>query len=89
MEGKNIIVQIGPDGRLSTSSSLQTGAAEDDFYYTGSVPKKLTFTAQGGGGQIWGESTGSEVEGSKETDYESFFVGTQQEFEEAGRHPNP
>lgn len=41
------IFTLGPDGRLRTSSSLETGWAKDEFYFAADGKKKVSATVMG------------------------------------------
>lgn len=87
--GGKLIFDIGRDGRLYTSSGLETGWARDE-YYIDNGSKKLSVSNWGGGGMIWGSSTGlSQVQGARGISYENFFVGTEEQFQKASQQPRP
>ena len=87
-DGK-LIFEIGRDGRLCTSSALEYGWAKDAYFYVGKSRTMIPSTVSGGGGFIWGGSTGSTQTGSVERTYESFFVGTEDQFTHAAERPTP
>jgi hypothetical protein len=85
-----LILHLDENGRLCTSSELQTGWAIDEYFYVGSSRTKLASSAWGGGGRIWGESTGSvSKSGVKDRTFGTFFVGTEEEFKRATPAPIP
>ena len=85
-----LVFRLGKDGRFCTSSTLQLGVAKDEYYYVGNSRRELPVTGWGGGGLIWGGSTGSvQTPGLKEKTYENFFVGTEQQFKQAPDMPRP
>jgi hypothetical protein len=87
-DGK-IVFQIGNDGRFCTSSALEFGWAKDAYFYVGKSRTKIPSTVPGGGGLIWGGGTGSVQTNSVEKTYETFFVGTEEEFKHADQQPRP
>jgi hypothetical protein len=87
-DGK-LIFEIGHDGRLCTSSAQEFGWAKDAYFYVGKSRTAIPGTVSGGGGLIWGGSTGSTQTGSVERVYESFFIGTEDQFTHAAEHPTP
>jgi hypothetical protein len=87
-DGK-LIFQIGPDGRLVTSSSVEFGWASDEYVYVGTTRTKLAVTGWGGGGRVWGEANGQvQRAGLKPLVYEIFFIGLESEFN-ASKAPDP
>jgi hypothetical protein len=87
-DGKRVF-EIGHDGRFCTSSALESGWAKDAYFYVGRSRTAIPSTVSGGGGLIWGGSTGITQTGSVERTYESFFVGTEGQFAHADKHPIP
>ena len=88
-EGK-LVFQIGSDGRFCTSTALESGWAKDAYYYIGKSRTKIQSTGWGGGGMIWGGSTGSvQQPGNMEKTYANFFVGTEEQFKLAAGLPRP
>ena len=86
-DGK-VVLKIGGDGRCCTSSALEFGWAKDAYFYVGKSRTEIRGTVPGGGGLIWGGGTGS-VQTSAEKTYETFFVGTEQQFTHASQPPTP
>lgn len=84
-----IVFQIGSDGRCCTSSALEFGWAKDSYVYVGKSRNQIPSTVPGGGGLVWGGGTGSVQTKSAEKTYETFFVGTEQQFTYADRPPTP
>jgi hypothetical protein len=87
--GKSV-VPIGSNGRYCTSSDLEDGWAKDTYFFVGKSRSEIQATGWGGGGLIWGGSTGREQQqGKPDTVYENFFVGTEDQFNHAGEQPRP
>jgi hypothetical protein len=82
-EGGHYLFVIPRNGTLRTSSRLEGGVANDDFYYINAKGnrQKLESTGWGEGGMIWAESTGNDNEGKI---YERFFVGTEKQLKDYG-----
>ena len=87
-DGK-LIFHIDANGRLCTSSTMEYGWAKDTFYYVGKNRAEIPGTAPGLGGLIWGEGNGSVQRGTVERSYQTFFIGTEDEFKHAPGHPVP
>ena len=87
-DGK-LVFEIGRDGRLCTSSPLQYGWAKVEYFYVGKARIAIPCTVSGGGGLIWGSSTGSTQTGNVERKFESFFVGPEDQFTQADKQPTP
>jgi|GEM_PF-3335123 hypothetical protein len=87
MKDGKIVVEISNKGRCCTSSTLDFGWAEDSYFYVGKTRSKLPSTAPNGGGLIWGGGTSSVHTKGPEKTYETFFVGTEQQFTAAGPSP--
>jgi uncharacterized protein DUF6843 len=86
-DGK-LVFSIGKDGRVCTSSKMEVGWANDEYYYVGTSRRKLPATAPGVGGMVWGAGTGSsQTMSQKPRVYETFFIGTEQQFNSAPKHP--
>jgi hypothetical protein len=85
----NLVFQIGSDGRCCASSALGFGWAKDAYFYVGKSRSEIPSTVPGGGGLIWGGGTGSVQTKSAEKTYETFFVGTEQQFSHANQRPTP
>ena len=77
------VVKFPSDGHLRTSSQIEYGWAQDEYYYvSGSDRKLLKLTGWGKGGMIWGGFNGSQ-QGIDET-YEGVFIGTEEQFKSLG-----
>ena|SRR6267378_19195 len=74
-------------GVLTTSSEMEYGWAQDQyFYYSGETRRQLPSTGWGGGGMIWAEYNGqTTVPPDNEPYYQGFFVGTEAEYKDYGR----
>ena len=86
---EKLVFMIGSDGRACTSSALEFGWAKDAYLYVGKSRTEIPSTVSGGGGLIWGGSTGSTQTGSTERTYANFFVGTEQQFTNSIEQPRP
>jgi hypothetical protein len=84
-----LIFQIGKDGRFCTSSAPEFGWAKDAYFYVGKSRTEIPSTVSGRGGLIWGGGTGSVQVGSLERTYETFYVGTEEQFKQAAKQPIP
>ena len=84
---EKLVFKIGSDGRFCTSSPPEYGWAKDAYYYVGRSRTELRSTGWGGGGLIWGGSIGG-ASGEPGT-HETFFVGTEAQFQHASRAPIP
>ncbi|MGH9461554.1 MAG: DUF6843 domain-containing protein [Vicinamibacteria bacterium] len=81
-EGRRII-RIPDDGRLCTSSDLEVGVAVDEFFLVGETRAKVLEVGEPRDRLIWGWSNGTErIPGEPDKVFVSFFVGTEQQFEE-------
>jgi len=87
-DGK-LIFEIGLDGRFCTSSTPEFGWAKDAYFYVGKSRTAIPSTVPGGGGLIWGGGTGSVQTKSAEKTYQTFYVGTENQFTHASEHPTP
>jgi hypothetical protein len=88
-DGK-LIFHVGGDGHMATSSKCEFGWSHDEYFYVGTTPIELERTAWGGGGQIWAGSNGStQTAGQRPRTYETFFVGSEAAFKNAGIEPQP
>jgi len=79
------ICRIPADGVLVTSSVLEDGWAQDEYFYYGSNGslKSLPATDWGKGGMIWAGETGFDQESGVATPHrlnEKFFVGTESQY---------
>lgn len=98
LEEGHDLCKIPRDGRLETSSSLEDGWASDEFFYISAKGRQvIKRTGWGEGGMIWGGSTsdGSVGIGTDKgmktvhtSPTETFFVGTEQQFQKAGPKPH-
>ena len=71
-------------GKIQTSSEMEYGAANDEYYYfDGDSRSSLKQTGWGGGGLIWGGFNGKS-EGKAQHVYQYFFVGTEAQLREFG-----
>lgn len=79
-EGK-FLLEIGEDGILSTSNSIEYGAARDEYYYlTENGELKPLLISK----NIFASSVGSsEDHNGREMVQEKFFVGNEAQFEES------
>ncbi len=84
MEGGRFIFRFLPSAFLQTSSPEHFGWAKDEFFYyrDGSL-RPLPQTGRGGGGMIWGHINGEAHTVSGKHQYEEFFVGSEQQFQQA------
>jgi len=88
-DGK-LIFSLSDRGVLCTSSKLEEGWATDTYFFVGQSRTPIRNTGWGGGGLIWGGSRGEcEVTGKPAHSYESFFVGSEDEFKSAPAAPEP
>ena len=84
MEDGRFILRFPPEARLQTSSPEHFGWAKDEFfYYRDRTLRPLSQTARGGGGAIWGRINGEAMTLSGKHQYEEFFVGSEQQFQQA------
>lgn len=91
------LYKIPGAGRLETSSPHEDGAAHDEYFYIGSKGRRaIPFTGWGDGGMIWGSSISDGSIGVGDDKgmrtiqtppTETFFVGTEQQFQKAGAAP--
>jgi len=74
-----------PDsGKIQTSSEMEYGAVDDEYYYySGNSRTSLKETGWGDGGMIWGGFNGKK-EGNDQKIYQYFFVGTEAQLSEFG-----
>ena len=79
-ENGKLVLRIGKDGRLSTSSNLKIGEPFDEYYYTGRTLTKLPCTQLHGGGMIWGGGMETVSSGTNKSASRVFFVGTEAEY---------
>jgi len=71
-------------GKIQTSSEMEYGTANDEYYYyVGESRSALKETGRGGGGMIWGGLNGKK-EGKAQEVYQYFFVGTETQLREFG-----
>jgi hypothetical protein len=83
-----LIYRIPPDGNLATSSALEQGWGEDEYFYyaqDGST-QRLHDTGWGKGGMIWGgtdEWQQSQSESASEQVTAYFYVGTEDMYRHA------
>ena len=86
--GVGVVVKIGVDARVCTSSAIPSSWHNVSFVhlYEGDRRVALKFSNSGpeGGRMVWGHSNGTSTAGPVS---ESFFVGTKAEFERAGMPP--
>jgi hypothetical protein len=76
-DGK-LVFHIGPNGRMATSSKLETGWGSDEYVYDSPERTKLPQTIEGHGGLIWGGvASSSQIGNQKPRFSQSFFVGTE------------
>jgi Family of unknown function (DUF6843) len=82
------ICRIPDDAELRTSSPLEYGWSRDEYvYYSNDGSERtLPLSGWGGGGMIWGGFT-SGSNGDQIT--ESFFVGTERQFQKSEPPPRP
>jgi len=78
-DGK-LILRIGNDGRLCTSSVLEIGAPFDEYYYVGKSATRLSQTELHGGGMIWGGGVDTITWGTNKEVSRAFYVGTEMDF---------
>lgn len=84
IEGDFYLVTFPQSGHLQTSSNIEHGWAEDEYYYYGVEGRTpLSVTEWGKGGMIWGRSNGS-VQGSGSKAYGYFFIGSEGQFINVG-----
>ncbi len=87
--GRNVF-KISPDGTLQTSSPESFGYGEDEYYYDSTQGRRKLPKEDGGGRLVWGQINGEDVGPGGRRQYEEFFVGTKQQFEEmAGTRKSP
>jgi len=86
--GVGVVVKIGVDGRVCTSSTMPSAWHNVSFVhvYEGDRRVALKFSNSGSEGErmVWGHSNGTSTTGPAS---ESFFVGTKAEFERGGMPP--
>lgn len=84
IEDNRYLIVIPANGMLSTSAPIEEGWAKDEYYYyDGRKRQLLPHTAQEE--RIWGHGFGHRTaEGEKESRYEQFFVGTEEQFKKIG-----
>lgn len=76
-EGKFLLVRLGKDGTLQTSSDIPEGWAHDQyFYYLANGRQALTNAGWCKGGMIWGEV----LEKHETVTLQRFFVGSEDQF---------
>jgi hypothetical protein len=76
-EGKFLLVRLGKDGTLQTSSDLPEGWAHDQyFYYDENARQALSNAGWCKGGMIWGEA----LEKHEAVTPQRFFVGNEDQF---------
>jgi hypothetical protein len=76
-EEKYLLVRLGKDGTLQTSSDLPEGWAHDQyFYYSGTGRQVLSNAGWCKGGMIWGEV----LEKHQAVTLQRFFVGSEDQF---------
>jgi hypothetical protein len=81
------LFKFSSDGKLNTSSNMEYGWGNDEYYYySGNTRKELKVTVWGGGGMIWGASNGAaqSAQGTDEPPYQLFFVGTEEQYKKYG-----
>lgn len=84
MEGDRFILKFPSKPFLQTSSPEHFGWARDEFfYYSDGSLRPLAQTARGGGGMIWGRINGEATTITGKHQYEEFFVGSEQQFQQA------
>lgn len=77
------LLWLDGEGHLRTSSMLEGGLANDEYFYVANghrTPLRKTHSCQGG--SIWGVATGSDPISSR-ADTEWFFVGSEREYRQA------
>lgn len=87
IEDNYYLFKFPSTGLLETSSDIEYGAANDDyFYYCGDTRRKLKETAWGSGGMIWAGYNGwSENNFAERTGvYGGFFIGTEEQLNKFG-----
>jgi hypothetical protein len=79
-EGGYWLIKIPPGGLLQTSSKVEEGMAEDEYYYSGGVPRPIKRRLNGGD-MIWAGVIGQTTDqnGAKKI-WEEFFVGAEKEY---------
>jgi hypothetical protein len=83
IEDGQYLFKFPSSGRIQTSSDIEYGGANDDYYYySGDTRRLLKSTGWGKGGMIWAGFNGK-AQDEKEV-YEYFFVGTEEELKEFG-----
>ncbi|HZS47710.1 MAG TPA: hypothetical protein VFC63_21760 [Blastocatellia bacterium] len=86
LDGGMYVVVIPPDGRLRTSTGLETGSAKDEYYYySNNSSRQIPATGWGAGGMIWGGNVSVDKDPvtNREVDYLGFFVGTEAQYQAA------
>jgi hypothetical protein len=76
-------------GVLQTSSAMEDGWAQDQyFYYSAETRRPLKVTGRDGDGLIWAgyNGEGGNVPPQASEFYEGFFVGTEAEYKDYGRY---
>lgn len=84
LEGKRTVLKIPPSGVLKTSSSEQYGWAKDSYSYYSSAGER-PLPDSGHGSLIWGKMNGAESGSSGKREYEEFFVGTEEQYEDQAK----
>lgn len=88
VESGKRVFRIPASGYLCTSSPMEGGSAKDEWYLVGESRKEIHHTMRGGGGLVWAGHTGFvEKSGQPAREYEEFFVGTEEDLDSAGFHP--
>ena len=84
MEDGRFVLRFPPKPFLQTSSPEHFGWAKDAFFYyhDGSL-RPLAQSGRGGGGQVWGRINGEATTLTGRHQYEEFFVGSEQQFQQA------
>ena len=82
------LFKLPASGVLQTSSTMEYGWANDEyFYFTTENRRRLPGTVWGGGGMIWGEHNGESSSPAKDVStYQGFFVGSESEYKDYGRY---
>jgi hypothetical protein len=81
------LFKFPPDGKLNTSSAIEYGWGNDEYYYYSSnTRQKLKATGWGSGGMIWGDFNGAaqSAQGTAEPPHQFFFVGTEEQYKKYG-----
>jgi hypothetical protein len=81
------LFQFPADGKIKTSSGIEYGAANDEYYYfAGENREKLTVSGWGAGGMVWGQFNGNSqgLNNQPLEIHEYFFIGSEEQFKRCG-----